>query len=823
MRSVQRLAFACAAITAFIAPQTSAAYAQAGAISQADIAFFQQESYRGSNKSDAEKDWEDYLFEAIEVGKTPEQAIALFSAKIQADETSAETIASAIIEIVRWDEFCPDRQNKNDYDCRFEPGAPAYDKFILAQSVDTTGELAFIIGKNVGSEWDPIEIRKPFLDNVVQHPGRILTFTRLLDYNRDDLWIFALAAAGEIDSDTAKLIFLRHYSGSMYDASSWNGASMALIEGLLETHSIDQDSRSLLSLALITLQIRAGMNETARGTYRRLPQAIRSYVPSPDAPDAKYDVDRLFENYISFKIDLASAFVEQGNQHYAQNLLEEAARQSDNFANIRYSFRTRARALNEIITPKLEKNSVFDYFLYGRLPDEPDPAETEQYIIDGPGWLFQIGSAAPAFREIAAAYLQERGYEGMAKHLANQPLYQRSDKADALIDSLLPLLPEKFTARKEYWSEQINLIWNQHSRKSESTPDENADENAFKGMRNVTHFLELELPEPFRTMPTEAGFEERFDPTLAEGIELPVSEYQVIRYVKENGERQIIFLSSALDAPGEVPAYGYWFQQTTGGGKIWDEPLYLGLQQYFPYVIVAHSKLPIITGGTLNIEVEAREIDPRSISFPPVGLTLKRQERNLYLSFNIETLRKDTDGDGLTDLVERRLQMNPSSADSDNDGLDDARDPLPLTTFDPDAPVMDKELAYAILSAIVGYERQAIIVTPGSVGEQFDLMDMIGADRPPSISDGAVFLVAAPEKFAGIRTPFRLFVFNEENVKNLNADGAPFYPAGVTSMFKRPDGSEYYIIWSASWTGGEFVIRCNNGKCETEVVSEWIS
>lgn len=41
------------------------------------------------------------------------------------------------------------------------------------------------------------------------------------------------------------------------------------------------------------------------------------------------------------------------------------------------------------------------------------------------------------------------------------------------------------------------------------------------------------------------------------------------------------------------------------------------------------------------------------------------------------TIRKDTDGDGLTDLVEARLGTDPKKADTDGDGLNDAIDPCP--------------------------------------------------------------------------------------------------------------------------------------------------
>ncbi|WP_309721795.1 PQQ-binding-like beta-propeller repeat protein [Armatimonas sp.] len=44
------------------------------------------------------------------------------------------------------------------------------------------------------------------------------------------------------------------------------------------------------------------------------------------------------------------------------------------------------------------------------------------------------------------------------------------------------------------------------------------------------------------------------------------------------------------------------------------------------------------------------------------------------------TLRKDTDDDGLTDLVEARLGLNPKKADTDGDGLADAVDPCPDAT-----------------------------------------------------------------------------------------------------------------------------------------------
>ncbi|MFP5245109.1 MAG: hypothetical protein ACLGH0_00350 [Thermoanaerobaculia bacterium] len=42
---------------------------------------------------------------------------------------------------------------------------------------------------------------------------------------------------------------------------------------------------------------------------------------------------------------------------------------------------------------------------------------------------------------------------------------------------------------------------------------------------------------------------------------------------------------------------------------------------------------------------------------------------------------KDRDGDGLTDFYEERIVTDPANADTDGDGMSDARDPLPLVAY----------------------------------------------------------------------------------------------------------------------------------------------
>jgi len=49
------------------------------------------------------------------------------------------------------------------------------------------------------------------------------------------------------------------------------------------------------------------------------------------------------------------------------------------------------------------------------------------------------------------------------------------------------------------------------------------------------------------------------------------------------------------------------------------------------------------------------------------------------ITLSLADLRKDSDGDGLTDVVETRLGLDPHKADTNGDGVTDSKDPNPLT------------------------------------------------------------------------------------------------------------------------------------------------
>ena len=65
----------------------------------------------------------------------------------------------------------------------------------------------------------------------------------------------------------------------------------------------------------------------------------------------------------------------------------------------------------------------------------------------------------------------------------------------------------------------------------------------------------------------------------------------------------------------------------------------------------------------------------------------------LLLTIDMETLRKDSDGDGLTDIEEARFVTDPFNSDTDGDGIADGLDLNPRMSV----PRSDKTVVYEYL------------------------------------------------------------------------------------------------------------------------------
>ena len=798
----------------------------AAEISQADFDYFKEETYSKYGDELDLSDIEDQFYEIAERTESSGEAIAEFAEALNVPTETAEDYVSALIAAVRYREECG---NNRDYEtCRFEPGTTLYDVLVESGFHDRSGRLAASIGKAIGNYSDEQQVaRSTYIRVVYDHPARASVYSRLYDYGRDIEYAAVLAATEPANVESA--VLFRHEAQSFAACEASNYASfLSLLEMARReaaANGPDDSTYLIFTEALVWSQLRFGLVSDAIRNFRDHSDTLLRHIKGapPDFLEGKERL-RFIRQNANFLLDVAYAMYSVRDADGAADVLAVRQELLEAYEVESMSDAAAAAALQETMSPSLSANELYEMAIYGHLNDEPAPTaedDVDRYD-DDYRWLFAMARRSLLAQSVFAGRLRDAGYDGMAEYMAGDFSYRCYDKADPLA-SIEELLPEVFSENKRLWANRIEESW-ANTREPASAGDEVA--SAVKRRPRPLTIEEHSLPTEFwRPEQPEPEDEEEYweRNRVPDNIYVPVEPSSVVRFSEEQGERHIVYLSSAIDRPGEIPAYGFWYQSTFNGGRNWGAPLYLGLQQYFPYVVVAESKLPLIADGKLQIEVEVREIDPASITFPPVGLGLKREERDLYISIDLDALERDSDEDYMTDVIEHRLGLDPTNPDTDGDGTLDGIDSLPLTAYNPEASREDTELGYAILETILGYERAALMVQPSNRSDDDDVLAEPGLTSSRILDANSHYLVADPKIFAGVRLDDRLLVYTEDEIERISDGQAPFYPARVSRLFRKANGQEFYVIWSASWTGGEFVVKCREDECTVEETSRWIT
>jgi hypothetical protein len=169
-----------------------------------------------------------------------------------------------------------------------------------------------------------------------------------------------------------------------------------------------------------------------------------------------------------------------------------------------------------------------------------------------------------------------------------------------------------------------------------------------------------------------------------------------------------MFAVSLSDAvhQSRTPGDDVWIHVSSDEGVHWDGPYYLGLSERFVDYRRLNAHEPSARGTRLPLEVEAVE-GARSPSAPA-------SVAHYRLDIDLDALRRDSDGDGLTDLLEEKLLMDPRARDTDGDGINDAADMLPLEAQDSQEPSHVREVWADLIPVLAGVRTipRATVATP---------------------------------------------------------------------------------------------------------------
>lgn len=340
-------------------------------------------------------------------------------------------------------------------------------------------------------------------------------------------------------------------------------------------------------------------------------------------------------------------------------------------------------------------------------------------------------------------------------------------------------------------------------------------------LRAPTAVRFTEKPLPDDVTPVELPHEEveERQQGMVEGMTLPAG-FGLVRAERQGDRAVAIGESQDYDPVGEISSGAYWVLLSSDGGRTWGPPLYTGLRVNQPYVVTAASRLPLLAGDHLQVEVEIAELDTSKIVFPPVLLTPKRTAKGLYLDIPLDLLRKDTDGDGLTDLAEERLMTDPESRDTDGDGLEDGVDPLPNVPFRRAAPSASTRALAAFLADTWNVDRRAII--EGIPAEPRVLCCAKGGVR--TVNEKTLFLIADRGLFSALQPTGRVVVLTPEEAAAALPKFGPFFPQQLELFFLDRSGRRAYVIWNAAWQGGQTLLEEQpDGTWKARVTTNWIT
>jgi hypothetical protein len=765
-----------------------------------DWRYFLKETYSQYGEPDP-FDLEDQLFAEAGPKKSRERAIAGIAARLRVGPEVAEQYADLIIDSVRQRGSCQDR-------CGLRAGTPLYERAASLGLQEASGGLLYSVARNAAGDGAP-ESTADLVRLLLRHPAAGTILRGLVNYNEKPVFMAAYLATLPSSSLPDSPMVVPNLEQTDEDAGWFDALLEANEERLGETGATPAFRASLAQLALERM-LRLGLTEAAVERYLRYPESLRRRLPAMPVGENgdRRDCERRGSGY-RLADDLAAALWLQGHRGEARALLERANVAGEEPGT---AVTLRREALLEAMAPSRAEADLFDLMFAAPAREAARRRDSKCSHMAVEGWHAALGSASPAVAELVSRRLAAAGYGDVAKALIEPDRQSEADRGDW--DRLSFLFPADWETRRQRWATAIAA-----ARARPATAPPRGSEPALR-----VHVAALEPWWAERPLPPGIAPAGKGEAAVATGLDLPVRPESVLRYESSGGEQALVYHSGEYDLPGEVPGFCLWFGRTEGG--TWGRPLYLGLQEYFPYQVTARSGLPLLRGGTLQIEARVREIDPASITFPPVGLGFKREREGLYLEMDLARIAADRDSDGLTDIEERKLGLDFLNADSDGDGLADGVDPVPLTRAGaaPD-PVRDA-VAAAVVGRIFGHDSGAIPIAPAGKGKGDDIMRVLGAgSAPPAARRQTVFLIADEELFAGFTDPGRrLLLYSKADVEAVRGGKAPFYAPEILSHFQSLDGLSHYFEWSARWVGGTFLVRCDRAAaCRIEERSAWIT
>jgi hypothetical protein len=275
-----------------------------------------------------------------------------------------------------------------------------------------------------------------------------------------------------------------------------------------------------------------------------------------------------------------------------------------------------------------------------------------------------------------------------------------------------------------------------------------------------------------------------------------IATSQILKYEKRDSIEAFIYESSTYENIfwGEP---GIWIGYSENNGKTWNY-FYTGIVQKQPVYIKPYSQRSLIKdNGVLEIDACLLKQLTR-FSHPGPGPKYKCVKDGIYVILDINIIAKDSDGDGLSDIVEDKFYTDKYNIDTNGNGIPDNNDPNPRVNY----PRTEKSKIYeAILNNEIEWERGGYNGKKGKLIFKEDLVYVSDASQTVLIRTDDKDLMGIKRSKSRI-----IFMSREESKKDSKGYSTLLERRSLTPLFKVDGMKDTYKIGESFGTASRTLL-----------------
>lgn len=337
----------------------------------------------------------------------------------------------------------------------------------------------------------------------------------------------------------------------------------------------------------------------------------------------------------------------------------------------------------------------------------------------------------------------------------------------------------------------------------------------FEDIANYTSYSDSLYYTPYQ----DSTYAIMFNPANRDSMIIPEPQYigkvekdQILKFEKSGQIQAFIYVSSEFENRffGES---GIWVAYSENNGESW-EYLYTGIVQKQPLFLKWYSKVPLIKSET-ELQIETcllRQLTP--FSHPGPGPAYEVVKDGLRLTLELNTLRKDTDNDGLTDIIEAKFYTNINNKDTDGDGVSDNLD------LNPRSSILRTDKTVIFESAL--HEETNMFDTTGLTKSSFETPKI---NYVTDSTETVLIITDSPDIQSIQPKSTRVIILTKkEYEKYKGVFRSELNNMSITPLFKVDGEIDTYIFTLSINTGGvEYLVKKAKERWKMMIISLWIS